>query len=368
MAKHRSFKIDKFLRAVDPELLKKYFSEKELKLPANTNFRDDSFEKVWDGIDEKKKSEVDDELQYINDTADEVRDCLEQSVKTFKIETSDDETSETTAMRVFLHSDEAFSLAFDLYLYHSAESKKLSHHKFEKGKADFSQSNFKRFRSEVEKHFKECGKSDNCDIRERMDGDKHICLIARGDFMKTQLIFESGKVETRTFRPAKEDVLVYDIKASILSVHINSRNNQDKEKYIEIFGRSILGLSEIDEKTLNNTLVFLDPIKDESFDYNGNKDIESIRLTEVRARLPRERDLFVTLKSRDIAEFLSKYGLSQDGAEFISAKLKFFIRREGKKSRPVSIEIKPPANSRVPKKKEKKIIEDYLREQGVLLA
>src|SRR3990167_2702755 len=235
MAKHRSFKIDKFLQAVDPELRKKYFSEKGLKLPSSTNFKDESFEKFWESINEEKKSELDDELLYINDTADEVRDCLEQTVKTFKIETNEDESSETTAMRVFLHSDEAFSLAFDLYLYHSAESEKLSHHRFEKAKADFSKPGFQRFKSEVEKHFKQCGKSDNCDIRERMDGDKRIFLIARGDFMKTQLVFESGKVETRTFRPAKEDVLVYDVKTSILSVHINSRNNQDKEKYIGIF-------------------------------------------------------------------------------------------------------------------------------------
>jgi len=49
MPKHRSsFKIDKFLQTVDPELRKKYFSEKGLKLPANINLKDDSLEEFWD--------------------------------------------------------------------------------------------------------------------------------------------------------------------------------------------------------------------------------------------------------------------------------------------------------------------------------
>ncbi len=368
MPKHRlSFKIDKFLQAVDPELRKKYFSEKGLKLPANINLKDDSFEEFWDKIDGKKRTEIEEDLQSINDTADETRDCLQQAVKRFKIKTDENESSETTAMRVFLHSDEAFSLAYDLYLYHSAVSEQVSHHKFEKANPDFGQVSFGRFKSEVEKHFKECGKSDNCDIHQIQDGDNEIFLIARADFIKSHLVFEDGKVETRTYRPAKEDVLAFNKKTSILDVHLNGRNEDDRNQYIRIFGKAILRLAKIDEKTFKNILVVLDPIKKKKFNYGGNEHIEAIILTEVRAKVHNPKTHFLTVKSNAIADFLSKYGLSQDGAELVSANLKFLIRRDGKKSRPFSVLIKPPVNSRVPQKTGRKVVEAYLREQGVLL-
>jgi hypothetical protein len=43
------------------------------------------------------------------------------------------------------------------------------------------------------------------------------------------------------------------------------------------------------------------------------------------------------------------------------------MKREGKKSKPITVELRPPENSKIPQKKEKQIIEQYLYEQGVLL-
>jgi len=73
------------------------------------------------------------------------------------------------------------------------------------------------------------------------------------------------------------------------------------------------------------------------------------------------------VRSNDLAN-MNAYGIGKDGnAEFVSAKLKFMMKRDGKKSRGVTVEVRPPENSKIPQKKEKQIIEDYLREQGVLL-
>lgn len=41
-------------------------------------------------------------------------------------------------------------------------------------------------------------------------------LIAHGDFMKTHLVFEEGKVDIQSFRPAKEDMLVFDTRNCVL--------------------------------------------------------------------------------------------------------------------------------------------------------
>ncbi len=367
MAKHRSFTLDKFLKAVDPEPRCDYFSKKGLTLPDEINFEDDGFDDFWDGLEEAKRVEIEEELHCINDTADKARDCLERAVKEFDIPTAEDETAETTAMRVFLHPDEeAFSLAFDFYLYYHILSERLSRHKFQKVKPNFSDARIAQFKSAVEEYFKGCGKSGHCDIRFRVDGDRQIFLIARGDFMKTHLVFDDkkGKPDIKPFRPAKEDMLVFDKSNNILSLNISSRSEDDKKKYIEMFGNAFLGLAKIDDSTLNDSLVDLDPIKKRTFIYTGNEHIEAIKLTEVRAKLG---GLFLTLKSNDLTGRLQSFGLGSEDTEYLSAKLNFFIKREGKKSKRIGVLINPPENSKVPEKKEKKIIEDYLREQRVLL-
>lgn len=367
MAKHRSFKIDKFLGSVESELRAQYFSHHTIFIPSTLNFDDDSFDDFWDGIDEAKRVEIEEELHCINDTADQARDCLENACREFKIQKEDDETSETTAMRVFLHSEDAFSLAFDAYLYY-VMSEKLSHHKFQNVSPNFSDVKVERFKAAVEQHFKDCGKSDNCAIRKRQDGSKHVFFIARGDHMKTHLVFDDqqGKPGIKSFRPAKEDMLVFDTRNNILSLNLSGRNDDDKKKYLEMFGQAFLGLTEIDDSTLNNSLIDLDPIKRRTFNFGGNEHIEAVKLTEVNARL-RGGGLRLVLRSHDLSG-IQGYGIGADGtAEFTSVKLKFLMKREGRKSKTITVEIRPPESSKIPQKKEKQIIEQYLHDQGVLL-
>ncbi len=367
MAKHRSFKLDKFLRAVDSELRAEYFTKHSMTFPADVNFNDDSLDKFWETIAEAKRVEIEEELHCINDIADQARDCLEQACQQFSIQKQDDETSETTAMRVFLKGEDAFALAFDAYLYYVL-SEKLSHHKFNNGTAKFANGQLGKFKTAVESHFKDCGKSDHCDIRHRIDGDKHILLIARGDFMRTHLVFDEkqGKPDIKSFRPAKEDMLVYNTTNKILSMSLSGRSDDDKKKYLEMFGGAFLGLTQIDDSTLNNSLVDIDPIKKRTFNFNGNDKIESVKLIEVNAKVGNGA-MRLIVRSNNLAD-TKGYGIGADGnAEFVSAKLKFLVKRDGKKSKGYVVDIRPPENSKIPQKKEKQIIEAYLREQGVLL-
>jgi len=366
MAKHRGFKTDKFLKALEPAVRDQYFRAKEITFPATVNFNDDSFDTFWDGIEDGKRAEIEEELHCINDTADHARDCLQLAVRQFSIQRQENETSETTAMRVFLHSDDAFSMAFDYYLYFRVLSERLSHHKFNGVSPDFSDAKVAEFKTLVEAYYRDEGKSDQCDIRQRIDDGKHVFLIARGDFMKTHLVFDEdrGKTSVRSFRPAREDILIYDEQRHILCLNVDSRTD-DKEKYIEMFGKAFLGLDTIDAATLNGTLVDLEPIRGQTFNYDGNEHIEKVMLTEVNTEL-RGGSLKLSLRSNNLAG-MQAYGLGNDGTKYVSAKLRFLVKRDGKKSKAVSILIKPPENSKIPEKKEKKIIEDYLREQGVML-
>jgi len=147
---------------------------------------------------------------------------------------------------------------------------------------------------------------------------------------------------------------------------LSGRSDDDKKKYLEMFGGAFLGLAQIDDATLNNSLVDIDPIKTRKFNFNGNDQIESVKLIEVNAKVANGA-MRLILKSNNLAE-TKGYGIGADGnAEFISAKLKFMVKRDGKKSKGYVADIRPPENSKIPQKKEKQIIEAYLREQGVLL-
>ena len=287
-------------------------------------------------------------------------------MRDYSIEVQEDEPSETTAMRVFLHGEDAFSIAYDYYLF-VVYSEKLSHHKFDHSNCNFAEDRIALLKNAIEQHFKDTGKSEHCDVRWRTQGDKHIVLVAHGDFMKTHLIFEQGKVEIKSFRPAKEDMLVFDSRNGVLSLNTSGYSDADKKKYIEIFGNAILGLDQIDEATFNNTLVVLDPIKNGSFDYSGNDDVESVHLTEVRVKCRGSRVIRVAIGCGDVPQALSDLGLSLQDSEYISAKLRFYIRRSGKKAKSITVEVKPPENTKLPEKAEKGIIESYLRDNGVLL-
>ena len=367
MAKHRSFKLEKFIKGVNSDLLKVYFTRHNIPVVEGFVFSIDNIHDFLDGItDDGLRSYVEEELHCINDIADRARNYLEHAVRDYGIAVQEDEPSETTAMRVFLHGEEAFSLAYDYYLF-VVYSEKLSHHKFDTNNCNFADDRISLLKSAIEQHFKDTGKSEHCDVRWRSNGDKHIVLVAHGDFMKTHLIFESSKVEIKSFRPAKEDMLVFDSNNCVLSVNTSGRSDTDKKKYIEIFGNAILGIDQVDESTFNNTLVVLDPIKDGSFSYSGNDDVDSVHLTEVRVKCRGSRVIRVAIGCGDVPQALSDLGLSLDDSEYVSAKLRFYIKRSGKKPKSITVEIKPPENTKLPEKAEKGIIESYLRDNGVLL-
>lgn len=364
MAKHRSFSLEKFIKAVDNSLLRNYFKQWKIEVSASLDFdNDEDFDNFWKSIEEVTRSDIDAQLHCINDIADSTRDYVQKAVHEFKIKTEDDETSETTALRVFLHSKDAFDLAYDQYLY-VVYSEKLRHCRFLKGTADLTDKSFDNLKKDIEQYFMENGKSEQCRIRKYDDNKKYFTLIARGDFMKTIMTFQKGDIQIRSYRPAKEDILIFDIENKVLSVKVSGRSNEEKQKYLELFSKRIMGIEQIDDSVFDSTLVNLEPIKNGDFKYDGNKYIEKVRLVRVDSQ---QKAASVSVSGGDIGSMLNFYGLNKDTTKWVSAKLRVWVRREGKESKAFTIEVRPPETTKIPEKREKKIIEDYLYENGILL-
>jgi len=269
-------------------------------------------------------------------------------------------------MRVFLHSEEAFSLAFDFYLY-VVYSEKLSHHKFDHNNCNFAEDRVAQLKTAIEQHFKDTGKSENCAIRYRTHNGKHIILIAHGDFMKTHLIFNDGKVDIQSFRPAREDMLVFDTRNCVLSVNAGGWSEADKSGTLKYSGAQssawiryprrhsiILWLCLILSRTALSVIPAITMF-------------ESVDLTEVKVKCRGTKIIKVTINCGDVRQAFSDLNISMQDAEYVSAKLRFYIKRGGKKPKSITVEIKPPENTKLPEKAEKGIIEAYLRDNGVLL-
>ena len=191
---HQHFNFDKFTKTIDSKLFKEYFSRNKITLPEHININDsNSVRNLIKTQEEIKRLEIDEELQRIHDISERQMERLHDICQRFNIKNEDGEPPETTAMRVFLHeNNEVFDEVYDYYLY-DIYVERLYHYRFDGTKISFS------------------GKSDDCFIRKGVDGDKYFFIIARGDCVKTQLEFLNKRIIPRSFRPAKQDMVVFQI-------------------------------------------------------------------------------------------------------------------------------------------------------------
>jgi hypothetical protein len=361
MAKHKPFSFDKFVCAVKDDLLKMFLvDEKKVTIADGKDLTPAYVSKQLDALNDKdKKLDILEDMHSINDIADHTMEALIQVVNKHKLKCEQDETPESTAMRVYLFQRLEFEIIHDQFLM-ELYAENMNHFSFENCGAAFDLEKIGHFKQRVEQYYRECGKSENCVIRERADEDKHCFFIARGDYMKTQPIFKDKQLKYTSFRPGKEDMLLFDKVKSVLSI---KGSREDPRSYIDLFGTTILGLKEIPQETYEKTLVVVNPVREQLF-YGGNKDIATVKLVQVSLRQISNPRVKMMLKSDDVFQTLDEMELSLNDFDLMSAKLKFYFHEN---RRPVTVEIKPPGNTKIKKRREKEMIENYLREKHVLL-
>ncbi|MFH2146316.1 MAG: hypothetical protein ABII75_09880 [Candidatus Omnitrophota bacterium] len=375
MAKHRkaSFKIEKFIVAAKDVLLKQYFEERKISVPDKFEFkRGKEFDDFWEGISEVRRKKFEEELHLVDDIAESTRDYIQDAITDFNITTEkddagNDENGETLALRIFLHKDKnAFQQVYDKYSC-MTYLKSVSKCKFKSGKVDLSDKSIEAFVEEIKNYYGTDGKGKHCKVRKYDEDDRFFMLIARGEYIKTGRVFdENGDIIIESSRPVEEDFVYLNKKTLVFRLQVGGQGRKDKPKakYLEAFGKQVLGLKEINDDTVDHNIVDLTPIKEQKFSYEGNDRIEKIKLTHVNET---QTGLSIRISGGDINPFFQRFKLGADGTVINGVKLKFWLRREGKDSESVTIEIKPPEITKIPKDELKEVIEAYLYEQKVLL-
>lgn len=375
MAKHRrtSFKVEKFIESAKDDLLRQYFEERKIAVSKGFEFkRGKGFDDFWEGIDEVRQKKIEEELHLVDDIAESSRDDIQETIHDFNIPTEkdekgEDENGETLALRIFLHKDKnAFQKVYDQYA-RDTFLKSVSKCKFKSGKPNPSDKNIEAFIEEIKSYYGTDGKGKHCKVRKYEEDDTFFMLIARGEYIKTGRVFdENGDIIIESSRPVEEDFVYLNKKTMVFRLRVGGQGKKDKPqaKYLEAFGKHVMGLKEVNDATVNHNIVDLTPIKTQKFSYEGNDRIEKIKLTHVDET---QTGLSIRISGGDITPFFQRFRLGTDGTKIRGVKLKFWIKREGKNSESVTVEIRPPEITKIPKDELKDVIEAYLYEQGVLL-
>jgi len=368
MPQHRSLTLEKLVKAIDPSLMERYFTEKVpakdrlpfrilMDWPAIQQFMDDERNAQATAL-------VVEDFSRINDICERGKNHVIRAYRDFDISWDKDDNLENLAMKLFLDHEEAFDFAYTWYCFYHTSSV-LSSHRMP-GTFRLTKGKLNKFLKEAQQWFSQLAKGRQCIITHHDEKDSTVILIKHGSYVRTIAYWNDNEINMTSFRPANEDVLLYEKTAGVL--RIKASLPKDREKYIELFSKCIMGDASLAKTEDRDTVYTLRPLQDGSFNWNGNEDIQNIVLTEIKLRLPGGTEPVVKISSGDVKKSLkeSLRSIKLNAGELTYAKLRFGLKVDGKRPR-VSVEISPPARSNLNQKRYAEIISAYLKAQGVEL-
>jgi hypothetical protein len=372
MPRHRGLALRKFVTAInesDPGLLEQYFLRiipKEQIPPHLSVMYYEYVQHLLDTLeDERIREMIFEDFRRMNDICEQKLGTLVWVGKLFGIEAFENETPQALAMRLFLNYEEAFEYAWARYCIYGSASK-ISRHNIPCEGFEIDADKLEAFKEEIKGYFADLAKGADCRVSYYDEGDQVVILIARGSYFRTIARWEGGEIKFESFRPASEDVLLYDKRNRQLCVQTPLA--KDREQYIRSFTNAIVGDPSLAENPDRDKVYTLTPIQHGTFSWNGNEHITSIIPLEAKLKVKGATEPVITIRSKNLRETLENEfeGASLSGVELIYIKFRFTIETEDKAEH-VTFVITPPDATDLAKKKHADIISSYLKENGVQL-
>lgn len=366
MTKHRGMTFRKFVAAVGEELIKRYFEKINKPLPAQMAFNDNAIGQFLDATGEELKLTVNEDFQTVNDIAERGMNYIERAREEDNITIPENEPRERTAMRLFLDYPDTFQKAYDRYLCLTIGAT-LTHCQLPENNADFSSQQVEAFKNSIADYYRDSNKGVDCSVRIHQENDCYYLLIARGDYVKSDMKWEDGTIKPIFYRPGKEDILVYNPKNKVLGMRTAGKSNEPKQKYIEQFCKNILKVESVDKSVYTKSLISLKPFQNKTFNYTESETMKEIKLLELDGIINGTNKIKTSLGSPNLLQSLKEIGIDLASIELKAVRLLFMAKSNGSLLKPVKIEITTRSRADLTKKQGKEIIEDYLRGQGVIL-
>jgi hypothetical protein len=372
MTVHRSLSLRRFVTALndtDATLLQRYFLRmiaKEQILPHLSVLYYDYVNNLLETLDDGRiKEMIYEDFRRINDICEQKAATLVWASKLFQIQLSPKETLQGLAMRIFLDYPDAFEYAWTRYCIY-ASSSKVSRHNLPCQNLQVDPEKLEAFETEIKKYFADSAKGEECHVHFYDEMEQVIMLVERGSYLRALAHWEGGEIKVESFRPASEDVLIFERKTNQLC--IQTPFHTDMEQYIRSFTKVIIGDPALAKNPDRDKIYSLDPILNDSFNWDGNEFIKNIVPLEAKLKIKGATEAVIEIRSKDL-----RLTLEQDldspnlsSMELREMKFRFAIEMQGKEEK-VTFVIAPPFATDLAKKKHADLISAYLRENGVQL-
>jgi len=367
MPQHRRLNVKKFLDSLSESLIREYFSrffEGQLQLDACDSA---SVMALMDTLeDEALKSTIREDFGRINDISETVMNHLVKAARTYGVEIMENEPRESLAMRVFLFHPVAYEYSYDKFCIFNAENK-VSEHNVTATDLRVTPEKLDAFKSRISDYYATLAKGQECIVRHHDENDRTYIVVFHGSYRRSVPTWDGHEIRTLFFRPATEDVLIYDKKAGTLLIKAPYR--RDKENYIKTFTEVIVEDGNQATRPDRDSTYTLEPLRNGTFSFAGNEYITGVTLLEVKMSLNGTTSPEVALKSPDLLRTLKDDvpgRITLDSGDLLHAKFRFNIKVEGKPRR-VTFVITPPNVTNLHRKKYADLIGAYLKEFGVKL-
>jgi len=369
MPKHRGLTLRKFVRTVPWDLFQRYFAALEWETqPTDWVFiNSDAMEEFLARPENAQaKAVIIEDFRRVNDICEQGMNLVVRACQNFGLDFDPDRPRQELAMRLFLDHREAFEFAWTRYLLY-ASSSRLSLHKVPSDSVVIGESELDAFRDEVRRWFADLAKGDVCNVRHFEDAGDTVILVSHGSYIRTIAYWEGDRIALNSFRPASEDILIYDPEDALLSVKASL--DKDRRQYLRAFAKCIVRDETLFEEAMNTHAFSLAPLQRGKFDFGGDGPITRIDLLKVRLKLHGPGDPVVEVKSNDVLQTFARdlNGLSLASGELTLARFRFHLHPDNEKPAKVTFEIEPPSRTDLAQKRYADIIERYLVEQGVKL-
>jgi len=313
--------------------------------------------------DELVREMVLEDFRRINDICEQKASTLTWASKLFQIQPSPNEALQGLAMRIFLDYPEAFEYAWTRYCIYTSSSK-ISRHNLPCQCLRIKPETLAAFEKELQSYFALSCAGEVCHVY-HYDEDGHVILrVERGSYLRTVAHWEGRKVKVESFRPASEDVLIYERENGQLC--IQTAYPTDMEQYIRSFTKIFIGNPSLADHPDRDKVYVLDPILTHKFNWTGNEFIKSVVPVEAKLKFKGATEVVMDIRSKDLRQTLEHDFIHANLfiVELFDLTFRFTIESRGKEEK-VTFEIAPPFTTDLAKKKHAEIISAYLRENGV---
>lgn len=267
-------------------------------------------------------------------------------------------------MRLFLDAPEAFDEVWSLHLLYAAGSP-ATVLTVPGPPLVFGDAEIRAVAMDLKDWFHGLAKGSECFVRAFAREQEHVFLITRGSYLRTVAQWDGSQIAFHKFRPASEDVILYNAATQELTIRAALR--KDRDHYILAFARCLASNDALALHMRNAPALTLAPLQDDSFSYTGDGVITRVALIGATLVLPLPGNPVITVRADDVVETVHDHlpCLALSAGTLRSARLRFTMAQAGEPDLQVTVEIEPPDRTNLAQKKSADIIERYLIEQGV---